>query len=336
MFEPRDPCTKLLSPLVIGHGSTAIRVPHRLFLAPMSGVSDLPFRRIAYREGAALVFSEMVASRELTEGHAESELRMAGEGLPVHAVQLAGREARWMGEAARRAEANGADLIDINMGCPAKKVTGGASGSALMRDLDHALTLIEATVAAVRVPVSVKMRLGWDEASMNAPDLARRAEGAGASMLTVHGRTRSQFYEGTANWDAVAAVVAAVGIPVVVNGDVRDPGTAAMAMARSGAAAVMIGRACYGQPWLVGSIAEALRGDRAHRGNERAMAVEHYEALLEHFGVPIGLRCARKHVRWYGERFGIDPGLLSEALRSDDPAFVRSVLGRDAPTAIAA
>ena len=325
----------LTSPLTIGHGASTVRVANRVFLAPMSGVSDLPFRRIAAREGAGLVFSEMVASRELTEGHPESAVRMMGTGLDVHAVQLAGRAAEWMAAAARQAEREGAHLIDINMGCPAKKVVGGASGSALMRDLDHALRLIEATVEAVDVPVTVKMRLGWDDRSINAPELARRAESAGAAMLTVHGRTRCQFYEGVADWNAVRAVVEAVGVPVIVNGDILGARDAITAIRRSGAAGVMIGRASYGRPWWPGEVAGRLAGLVCDR-DDRAMAVEHYEALLSHFGRTVGVRCARKHVRAYCERFGVPGALAAEALRSDDSAFVMRVLGGPGALGLAA
>ncbi|WP_245411878.1 tRNA dihydrouridine synthase [Phyllobacterium leguminum] len=226
----------------------------------MSGVSDLPFRKLAWAAGAGMVVSEMVASAELCSRDRESLMRLKGEGLETHVVQLAGREARWMGEAARIAEGEGAHIIDINMGCPAKKVTGGYSGSALMRDLDHAMTLVETTVKAVRVPVTLKMRLGWDEHSINAPELARRAEDAGVRMVTVHGRTRCQFYEGRADWDAIHAVREAVSIPLVANGDVISASDAEEILARSGADAVMIGRGCYGQPWLPGEIARMADG----------------------------------------------------------------------------
>src|SRR6201996_8503643 len=207
----------------------------------MSGVTDAPFRRLAARLGAGLVVSEMTASDDLAHGRPMSRLRCEAAGVGAHVVQLAGCEAHWMGEGARIAEAAGADIIDINMGCPARHVTGGQSGSALMRDLDHAVSLIEATIAAVKVPVTLKMRLGWDDRSLNAPELARRAEASGVQMITVHGRTRCQFYKGEANWNAVRAVKDAVTIPVVVNGDITSFDRAVGALEMSGADAVMIG-----------------------------------------------------------------------------------------------
>src|SRR5882757_4667735 len=230
-------------PLKIGH----IEVANRVFLAPMSGITDAPFRRIAASLGAGLVVSEMTASDDLVSGRQMSRLRCETAGVGAHVVQLAGCEAHWMAEGARVAEAAGADIIDINMGCPARRVTGGQSGSALMRDLDHALKLIEATIAAVKVPVTLKMRLGWDDRSLNAPELARRAEQAGAQMITVHGRTRCQFYKGEADWSAVRAVKDAVSVPLVVNGDITSFEKAVQALEVSGADAVMIGRGAQGQ-----------------------------------------------------------------------------------------
>jgi len=299
---------------------------NRVFLAPMSGVSDLPFRKRAAAAEAGMVVSEMVASAELCNRHKESLLRLSGEGLGTHVVQLAGREAHWMGEAAIIAEGEGADIIDINMGCPAKKVTGGYSGSALMRDLDHAMTLIEATVNAVKVPVTLKMRLGWDENSINAPELAKRAEDAGVAMVTVHGRTRCQFYEGKADWDAIHAVRDAVKIPLVANGDVASRADAEEIRRRCGADAVMIGRACYGQPWLAGAI---VGNSGPAREDMLEYIVTHYEDMLDHYGPKTGIRHARKHLGWYLDRHGSAASQeKAELMTMTDPAKVVEALSR--------
>ena len=302
-------------------------------LAPMSGVTDLVMRRIAARHGAVVV-SEMVASDAFVQGSEEARLRAEGSGIAPHIVQLAGCDAGWMAEAAKLAEANGAAIVDINMGCPAKRVTGGWAGSALMRDLDHAVSLVAATVAAVSIPVTVKMRLGWDDESRNAPELARRAEQAGAALITVHGRTRQQFYKGSADWRAIAAVREAVRIPLVANGDVSDLAGARECLAQSGADFVMVGRAALGRPWLVGQIGAALMG-RDHPepdlSAKHAMAVEHYEGLLSLMGRAQGVRHARKHLAAYADE-AVAAGLpgVSEARRelltTDEPGRALAAL----------
>ncbi|WP_213290867.1 tRNA dihydrouridine synthase DusB [Bradyrhizobium sp. sGM-13] len=279
-----------------------IAVANRVLLAPMSGVTDAPFRRLAATLGAGLVVSEMTASDELVHGRPMSILRCETAGVGPHVVQLAGCEAHWMAEGARVAEAAGVDIIDINMGCPARHVTGGQSGSALMRDLDHALNLIEATIAAVKVPVTLKMRLGWDDRSLNAPELARRAEAAGVQMITVHGRTRCQFYKGIADWTSVRAVRHAVSVPLVVNGDITSFEQAVRALEVSGADAVMIGRGAQGQPWLPGQIGRRLETGQAETAPSLAEQLAHvralYDEICSHYGVRIGLKHARKHLGW--------------------------------------
>ncbi len=285
-------------PLKIGD----IDVANPVFLAPMSGVTDSPFRRLTAELGAGLVVSEMTASDELANGHKMSRLRCEATGLGPHVVQLAGCEAHWMAEGARIAEAEGADIIDINMGCPARHVTGGQSGSALMRDLDHALHLIEATIAAVNVPVTLKMRLGWDDRTRNAPELARRAEAAGIKLITVHGRTRCQFYKGEADWDAVRDVRDATSVPLVVNGDITSHDKAVAALEASGADAVMIGRGAQGQPWLPGQIGRRLQGGAEEAAPSLGEQLHYvrtlYEGVCDLYGLRIGLRHARKHLGW--------------------------------------
>jgi len=309
-----------------------------VFLAPMAGITDLPFRRLVARFGAGLVVSEMVASQEMVQAKPGVRERAAlglgpdaaGAGRAPTAVQLAGRQARWMGEAARMVEANGAAIIDINMGCPAKKVAGGGSGAALMRDPDLALSLIEAVVGAVSVPVTLKMRLGWDEESLNAPDLARRAEAAGVAMITVHGRTRRQFYKGRADWAAIAAVKRAVSIPVIANGDITDTAGARRALALSRADGVMVGRGAEGAPWRLAEIAAALWGTPAPEIPQGAafagMVAEHYDDMRAFYGPDLALRVARKHLAWYMDRAATPAPLRREVLTACDPARVLALL----------
>jgi tRNA-dihydrouridine synthase B len=287
------------SPSLAVGGAT---LPNRVVLAPMTGITDAPFRRAAARLGTGLVVSEMTASEALVRARPDALLRSEGQGVGIHVVQLAGCEARWMREAARIAQASGAAIIDINMGCPARNVTGGQSGSALMRDLDHALTLIEATVSAVSIPVTLKMRLGWDDRTINAPELAQRAEQAGIKLVTVHGRTRCQFYKGRADWAAVHAIKAKIAIPVVVNGDIASFDDVDAALSASGADAVMIGRAAQGRPWLPGQIACYLAFGRREGppplATQFAIIEQLYEEMLGHHGIAIGVRYARKHLGW--------------------------------------
>lgn len=309
-----------------------LELANRVLAAPLSGISDVPFRRLARRFGAGLVVSEMVASGEFVKGAEEGKLRALRDGPGIHAVQLAGRDPLWMEEAARKLAAEGVDLIDINMGCPAKKVVGGLSGSALMREPELALRIVEATVrGAGAVPVSLKMRLGWCRDSLNAAEIAVKAEAAGVQMVTVHGRTRSDFYEGTADWRAIRSVKSAVTIPVVANGDLTEKAQLQAILAQSGADAVMIGRGMQGSPWIAGCLAGRTTTDRLVATGAADFVAEHYEAMLSHYGAGKGVRHARKHLGWYLDRTASSPNLKADLMRETNPhavvAQIRDLFG---------
>jgi len=304
-----------------------------VMLAPLAGITDLPFRKLVHSFGADLVVSEMVASHDLLNARPGArEKAELGFDQAATAVQLAGREPYWMAEAAKHAEAAGARIIDINMGCPAKKVTGGLSGSALLRDLDLAISLVRAVVAAVGVPVTLKTRLGWDESSLNAAELARRAEAEGITRLTIHGRTRCQFYKGQADWAAIKPIVDAVNIPVIANGDITDLASARAALAASGAAGIMVGRGAQGRPWLLNQLRAQLRGAPMPAAPTRAemtkMVQGHYAEMIDFYGPKLGLRVARKHLGWYMDEIGAPKPARHAVLTASDPGHVRALLAQ--------
>jgi nifR3 family TIM-barrel protein len=313
-------------------------VESRVWLAPMTGVSDLPFRRAAARLGAAYVATEMVACVELARGRPDVVRRAAvGEGLPLMVVQLVGRDPAMMAAGAKMAAAAGAEIIDLNFGCPAKEVTGVQSGSALMRDLDLATSLVAAAVDAVDVPVTVKMRLGWDDASRNAPEFAARAEAVGARAVTVHGRTRSQFYKGVADWSAIADVKREISVPLIVNGDIVDLASAQVALEASGADGIMIGRGAYGRPWIAAQIDAGLQGrvlPDPDMETRLDIALGHFRNALSFYGERLGLKMFRKHLASYIEAAPVPESpearraARAELCRLETPAEVEAALTR--------
>jgi tRNA-dihydrouridine synthase B len=320
-------CTPRLQPIDIG----PVRLEDPVILAPMSGVTDMPFRRLVKKGGAGLVVSEMIASAAMVRENRKTLLmaKSSPEEFPM-SVQLAGCEPEVMAEAAKLNEDRGAALIDINFGCPVKKVVNGHAGSSLMRDEVHAAKILEATVKAVKLPVTLKMRTGWDENNRNAPNLARIAESCGIKMLTVHGRTRCQFYDGHADWQFVANVKAATRLPVIVNGDIDSLDAVDQALAESGADGVMIGRGAYGRPWFLNQVIHYLRtGERTADPTlavQYAIVRQHFDAMLSHYGEDTGVRMARKHLSWYSKGLPASADFRATVNREADANKVRTML----------